>query len=258
MSSFCEERGFLDYLNLSNSNSYNMPERKSADEDAFETPRSCIKTYKKVIKRTAKAYHIEPELLASVVFVETYGGGITGWYELKNHLSVTKQILFGNATIGITQVTPEKIKDLSTVINYNYDVFWQLNQGAIQLSSIRDALYPNTKKLNDEKINMVLRFYNQGTKVNFINYDLVENPVGHYALAHYKKNLRIRKRIRLNKGEPYYSNEISVHNVENKSIDIYVFNMLVAQYRIGGSRYSADKYVKIAYENRFRIKNWLE
>ena len=252
------ERDFLDYLSIANSNQYMMPKGETPEEDAFATPRSLITTYKKVIIKISKEYHIEPSLLASVVFVETYGGGISGWYELKNHLSITKQILTGKATIGITQVTPTNIKDYDMVIMYNSDILWQLNQGARQLASIRDALYPNTPQLSDERIATVLRFYNQGTKVIFYDYPLDIEPVGHYAMAYYKKNLRIRRRIRENKEKPYYSNEITQISKDRKYIEIYVFGVPVAKYRIGGNRNKANSYAFIAYSNRERIKHWLK
>ncbi len=257
MSPVYGERDFFDYLYLSQSNQYMMPERETPEEDAFETPRRVINTYRKPIIKIANEYHIEPELLASVIFVETYGGGVSGWYELKNHLSLTKQLILGRATIGITQVSPEDVRDYEIILLYNSDIFWQLNQGARQLASIRDALYPNTPTLSDERMATVLRYYNQGTKMELIDYSLDSEPVAHYALAHYKKNLRIRKRIRLNKEEPYYSNEITQYSKKYKAVEVYVWGVLVAKYKIGGSRYKANNYAYIAYSNRERIKHWL-
>ncbi|MBQ7256353.1 MAG: hypothetical protein IJS60_01500 [Abditibacteriota bacterium] len=253
---YCDKTIF-DYMSIANSNQYMMPERETPEEDAFETPREVITNYRRLIIKTAKEYHIEPELLASVIFTETYGGGVSGWYELKNRLSLTKQFLFGKATIGITQVSPENEKDFEMIILYNSDILWQLNQGARQLSSIRDAIYPNTTILSDERMAMVLRYYNQGTRQELMDYSLESEPVAHYALAHYKKNLRIRKRIRLNKDEPYYSNEITQYSQKYKAVEVYVFGVLVAKYRIGGSRSKANNYAYIAYSNRERIKNWL-
>ncbi|MBQ0104686.1 MAG: hypothetical protein KBT47_01455 [Armatimonadetes bacterium] len=252
------ERDMADYMFLSHSNQYMMPESKSPQEDAFSTPREIIIRYRKIIIRAANAYHIEPELLADVVFVETYGGGISGWYELKNRLSVTKQFLFGNATIGITQVTPHNIKDFQDIINYNYDVFWQLGQGARQLASIKYTLYPNTPHLTEERMMNVLRFYNQGTKQKIYSYSKEENPVGHYALASYKKNLRIRKRLRLEKKPPYFSCEIAQYDTKKKATVIYMFGVPVAEYRIGGSKNKANSYAFTAYRNRERIRRWLK
>ena len=249
---FSQDVSVLEYMIIKHSNE----EIPLTEDVSLDKPRSVITTYKKVIKRISDSYHIEPELLASVVFAETYGGGVSGWYDLKNNLSITKQILTGKATIGVTQVTPENIKNYEKVILYNSDIIWQLNQGAGQLSSIRDALYPNTPQLNEDRIYTVLRYYNQGTKLKFPDYS--EDPVGHYALAHYKRNLRIRKRIRLNRLEPYYSNEISQFDEKTGGIDIYCFNVLVAQYSIGGNDKKANNYAWTCYKNRERIKEWLK
>lgn len=239
-------------------NPKDIPSKEETGENALDMSGDIIKKYRKFIIKIAEKHYIDPDLLASVVFVETYGGGVSGWYEFKNRLSFTKQMIFGNATIGITQVRPENIRQIDKLINYNYDVFWQLNQGALQLASIRDALYPNTPSLSDERKMMILRYYNQGTKQKLMEYDLKENPVGHYALAHYKKNLRIRKRHRLENKEPYYSNEITVFNKEKNTAEIYVFNIKVASYSIGGSRNKANTYAWTAYSNRFRIRRWLK
>ena len=225
--------------------------------DAYRTPKKIITKFRKVIIRSAEKNNIPPDLLADVVFVETYAGGVESWYELKNKLSFTKQYFFGNATIGITQVRPENIRRLDKLVNYYYDEFWQLSRGALQLASVRDAIYPNTPILSEERKMNVLRYYNQGMKAKIYEYSLEENPVAHYALCHYKKNLRIRKRRRINNEKPFYSNEISVYNAEKKAMEIYVFNILVAEYSIGGSRNKANNYAWTAYVNRERIRNWL-
>ena len=230
---------------------------ETAKDSALDTPRDIITSYRKIIIKTAKSYHIEPLLLASVVFTETYGGGVSGWYQLKNRLSITKQLITGTATIGITQVNPKNIKDFENVILYNSDIIWQLNQGAKQLASIRDALYPNTPHLSDERAANVLRFYNQGTKAKLSVYSAKEQPTQHYALCHYKKNLRIRKKIRAEKSSPYYSNEISVYRKETESVAVYCFGVQVAEYSIGGNRNKANTYARTAYTNRYRIRHWL-
>lgn len=250
-----QDRDILDYMYISGTNS--VPETELSENDAFRTSKEIILRYRKIIIKTAKNHYIEPELLAGVIFVETYGGGVSGWFELKNRLSVTKQLLFGNATIGITQVTPEDIKSLEKVINYNYDIIWQLNKGAQQLRSIRDILYPNTVTLTDERLVNILRYYNQGTKLKLCHYSKEDNPVAHYALAHYKRNLRIRKRHRTELLKPYYSNEIIQYNKKRKSTEIYVFGIHVADCYIGGNRGKANNYAWTAYSNRERIKNWL-
>ena len=247
----------FDYMSITSSNQYVLSSDETNIDDVYATPREIITTYRKPIIKISNQYHIEPQLLASVIFTETYGGGVSGWYELKNQLSLTKQLIMGKATIGITQVSPENERDLDMIMIYNGDIFWQLNQGARQLASIRDAIYPNTTLLTDERMAMVLRYYNQGTRQELMDYSLESEPVAHYALAHYKKNLRIRKRIRLNKDEPYYSNEITQYSQKYKAVEVYVFGVLVAKYRIGGSRSKANNYAYIAYSNRERIKNWL-
>ena len=241
---------------MSDNADVSVSEMKTKENNAFSTPKSVISTYRKLIIKTAKSYHIEPELLAGVVFVETYGGGVSGWFEFKNRLSLTKQFLMGNATIGITQVSPENIKDFQMVILYNQDILWQLNQGAGQLASIRDLIYPNTPKLNEERIAQILRFYNQGTEFNLIDYPNNE-ITARYALAFYKKNLRIRNRVRENKENPFYSYEITQFNEDNKNVEIYVFGVKVAECKIKGNIKRANNYAYTAYLNRERINKWL-
>ena len=248
---------------------YYIPEEVFADKtkkteitenSPYYMPLSVFKDYAPIMVKIAKDHYIQPELLASVVFVETYGGGVTGWYELKNYISLTKQFLIGSATIGITQVTPENIRDFNLIENYNNDINWQLSEGARQLASIRDALYPNTPVLSEDRLMNVLRYYNQGTRQEFIKYDIDDEDVvkKYIALDHYKKNLDIRRNRRINKKPPYYSGEISQYIEDERAVGIYLNNVLVAKYFIGGSRHKANRYAKTAYENRFRINRWLK
>jgi uncharacterized protein RhaS with RHS repeats len=140
--------------------------------------RKIVCRYRKLIKQVADVVGIPAELLAGVVYNETYGGRmgeiISDWHEINNFFSILKFIDGQPASVGITQVRldPSKIQGCNTregrsqfILKYNADIYLQLVLAAAKLRELinRPNRYPGRSgQLTAREMAVILTEYNIG------------------------------------------------------------------------------------------------
>jgi RHS repeat-associated protein len=132
-----------------------------------------VSRYAPLIDKVSKKVGIQPALLAGVVWVESYAGGVPSWRRLNNQISVLKFLSGRTATIGITQygLDPSKILGCDTfwgrrkfIADYLHNPEIQLELTAKQLKYLAQLAYgkEDFKRLNATQVAMVLSAYNRG------------------------------------------------------------------------------------------------
>lgn len=135
-----------------------------------------IKTNRNNIINTANSYGIQPELLAGVIAVELYGGGIKGNNDANRTASILKFAKSGKASLGVVQMTktqknvpnsnganPFARYKWADQYDANYDQQFKDAAALLKSIAIRPNRYPtHLNKLTPAQMAIVATEYNKG------------------------------------------------------------------------------------------------